>query len=94
MDNDSLVSHLCSLYCMDKKSFQCLGILSSIILVLVVLTFPSCYRLSRWNHTKIFSEFDDGESENSDAEYMDTKTTAGRRSKATLVSDSKASLLR
>lgn len=56
----------------------------------MVLTSLSCYRLSRWNHTKIFSEYDDGESENSDAEYMD----AGRRSKATLVSDSKASLLR
>ncbi|XP_070037346.1 uncharacterized protein [Nicotiana tomentosiformis] len=51
-------------------------------------------RLSRWNHTKIFSEYDDGESENSDAEYMDAKTTTGRRSKATLASDSKASLLR
>lgn len=60
----------------------------------MVLTSLSCYRLSRWNHTKIFSEYDDGESENSDAEYMDAKTTTGRRSKATLASDSKASLLR
>ncbi|KAL3363467.1 hypothetical protein AABB24_012642 [Solanum stoloniferum] len=58
------------------------------------MTKATTSRLSRWNHTKIFSEFDDGESENSDAEYMETKTTAGRRSKATLVSDSKASLLR
>ncbi|KAL3332457.1 hypothetical protein AABB24_032833 [Solanum stoloniferum] len=58
------------------------------------MTKATTSRLSRWNHTKIFSEFDDGESENSDAEYMDTKTTAGRRSKATLVSYSKASLLR
>ncbi|XP_060189622.1 uncharacterized protein LOC132618605 [Lycium barbarum] len=58
------------------------------------MTKATTSRLSRWNHTKIFSEFDDGESENSDAESMDTKTTAGRRSKATLVSDSKASLLR
>ncbi|KAK4355750.1 hypothetical protein RND71_024721 [Anisodus tanguticus] len=58
------------------------------------MTKATTSRLSRWNHTKIFSEFDDGESENSDAEYMDAKTTAGHRSKATLVSDSKASLLR
>lgn len=58
------------------------------------MTKGTTSRLSRWNHTKIFSEFDDGESENSDAEYMDTKITAGRRSKASSVSDSKASLLR
>ncbi|CAN4123948.1 unnamed protein product [Withania somnifera] len=58
------------------------------------MTKATTSRLSRWNHTKIFSEFDDGESENSDAEYMDTKTTAGRRSKATVVSNSEASLLR
>ncbi|MCE3050388.1 hypothetical protein HAX54_047111 [Datura stramonium] len=58
------------------------------------MTKATTSRLSRWNHTKIFSEFDDGESDNSDAEYMDTKTTSGDRSKATLLSDSKASLLR
>ncbi|MCE3049221.1 hypothetical protein HAX54_044413 [Datura stramonium] len=57
------------------------------------MTKATTSRLSRWNHTKIFSEFNDGESDNSDAEYTDTKTTSGDRSKATLLSDSKASLL-
>ncbi|KAJ0031444.1 hypothetical protein Pint_13558 [Pistacia integerrima] len=51
-------------------------------------------RLSRWNHTKIFSDFGDEDSENSDAEYMDTKTVSGRRSKASSQLKSKASSLR
>ncbi|KAM3395018.1 RRP12-like protein [Capsicum galapagoense] len=55
-----------------------------------LMTKATTSRLSRWNHTKIFSEFDDGESENSDAEYMDISS----KSKSTLVSESKASLLR
>ncbi|KAJ0091710.1 hypothetical protein Patl1_13651 [Pistacia atlantica] len=51
-------------------------------------------RLSRWNHTKIFSDFGDEDSENSDAEYMDTKTVSGRQSKASSQLKSKASSLR
>ncbi|KAF3661528.1 putative pentatricopeptide repeat-containing protein, mitochondrial-like [Capsicum annuum] len=50
-------------------------------------------RLSRWNNQNIFSEFDNGESESSEAEYMTMKTIAGHKSKASLVSDSKASEL-
>lgn len=48
-------------------------------------------RLSRWNHTKIFSDFGDEDSEGSDAEYMDVGTVSGRQSKAL---KSKASTLR
>ncbi|PHT75835.1 hypothetical protein T459_19357 [Capsicum annuum] len=51
------------------------------------------FRLSRWNNQNIFSEFDNGESESSEAEYMTMKTIAGHKSKASLVSDSKASEL-
>lgn len=47
-------------------------------------------RLSRWNHTKIFSNFGDGESEDSDAEYSDDQTLFGQQSKATYY-NSKAS---
>ncbi|KAM7276742.1 hypothetical protein ACFE04_018608 [Oxalis oulophora] len=47
-------------------------------------------RLSRWNHTKIFSDFGDGETENSGSDYMDTETASGRRSRL----QSKASSLR
>nr|GLL17907.1 RRP12-like protein [Ipomoea trifida] len=39
-------------------------------------------RLSRWNHTKVFSDFGDDESEDSEAECMDTKTISGRQSRA------------
>ena len=49
------------------------------------------FRLSRWNHTKIFSNFGDGESEGSDAEYTDDQTLFGQQSKATLYYNSKAS---
>ncbi|BBH08124.1 ARM repeat superfamily protein [Prunus dulcis] len=51
-------------------------------------------RLSRWNHTKIFSDFDDEETEDSDTDYMDAKTVSGKRRKASLQLKSKASSLR
>ncbi|XP_062143407.1 uncharacterized protein LOC133851110 isoform X1 [Alnus glutinosa] len=51
-------------------------------------------RLSKWNDTKIFSDFGDDESEGSDAEYMDARTMSGRRSKGSSQLKSKASLLR
>nr|XP_048334915.1 RRP12-like protein isoform X2 [Ziziphus jujuba var. spinosa] len=51
-------------------------------------------RLSRWNHTKIFSDFSDEETENSDAEYTGSKTVSGRRGKASSQLKSKASLSR
>ncbi|XP_062091199.1 uncharacterized protein LOC133797338 [Humulus lupulus] len=51
-------------------------------------------RLSRWNHTKIFSDFGDEETENSDLEYMDDLTISGRQGKASSQLKSKASLLR
>lgn len=50
-------------------------------------------RLSRWNHTKIFSEFGD-EEESSEAEYMDGKATTGRRSKASAMKTSKSTIRR
>ncbi|KVI01141.1 Armadillo-like helical [Cynara cardunculus var. scolymus] len=37
-------------------------------------------RLSRWNHTKIFSDFGDEETDDGNSEYMDTKTVSGRHS--------------
>uniref|UniRef100_A0A6N2L0E4 Uncharacterized protein n=1 Tax=Salix viminalis TaxID=40686 RepID=A0A6N2L0E4_SALVM len=49
-------------------------------------------RISRWNHTKIFSDFSDGETEDSGGEYMDTKTVTGRHSKFSSRLKSKASL--
>ena len=49
------------------------------------------YRVSRWNDTKIFSDFDD-EDEDSDGEYMDGETHG--RSKASSLLKSKASALR
>ncbi|KAM0969999.1 hypothetical protein EV1_017912 [Malus domestica] len=51
-------------------------------------------RLSRWNHTKIFSDFGDEENEDSDADYMDAKTESGRRGKVSTQLKSKASSLR
>ncbi|PQQ15272.1 RRP12-like protein [Prunus yedoensis var. nudiflora] len=51
-------------------------------------------RLSRWNHTKIFSDFDHEETEDSDTDYMDAKTVSGKRRKASLQLKSKASSLR
>lgn len=52
----------------------------------------SLHRLSRWNHTKIFSEFDEEETGNSDADYMDMKAVSGRHGKAPSLLNSKASL--
>ncbi|KAI3681816.1 hypothetical protein L6452_36621 [Arctium lappa] len=37
-------------------------------------------RLSRWNHTKIFSDFGDEETDDGNSEYMDMKTVSGRHS--------------
>ncbi|PON84609.1 Coatomer beta subunit [Trema orientale] len=51
-------------------------------------------RLSRWNDTKIFSDFGDDETENSDLEYMDDLTVSGRRGKASSLFKSKASSVR
>ncbi|KAJ4957678.1 hypothetical protein NE237_024789 [Protea cynaroides] len=51
----------------------------------------STSRRSGWNHTKIFSDFGDEDTEGSDAVYMETMTVTGRRRKA---AQSKASSLR
>ncbi|WCJ42841.1 ARM repeat superfamily protein [Euphorbia peplus] len=48
-------------------------------------------RISKWNHSKIFSDFGEEDSEDSDAEYMGAKTVSGRESKG---SKSKAASLR
>ncbi|KAK2985261.1 hypothetical protein RJ640_009169, partial [Escallonia rubra] len=53
----------------------------------------STSRLSRWNSTKIFSDFDE-EADNSDTEYMDTETASGKHGKASSLFNSKASTLR
>nr|GEV58477.1 hypothetical protein [Tanacetum cinerariifolium] len=37
-------------------------------------------RMSRWNHTKIFSDFGDEETDNGNSDDMDTKTFSGRHS--------------
>lgn len=58
--------------------------------VLIVLDFMSS-RASRWNDTKIFSDFAD-ENEDSDGDYMDAGTHG--RSKASSLLKSKASGLR
>ncbi|KAH7851218.1 hypothetical protein Vadar_008734 [Vaccinium darrowii] len=50
-------------------------------------------RQSRWNHTKIFSDFGDDETD-SDAAYKDTKTISGRLSKGSTMLTSEASSLR
>ncbi|XAR51105.1 hypothetical protein NMG60_11005643 [Bertholletia excelsa] len=50
-------------------------------------------RLSRWNHTKIFSDFGDEEND-SDAEYMDAKSVSSGRNKSSAMLASKASSLR
>lgn len=51
------------------------------------------YRQSRWNHTKIFSDFGDDETDG-DADYKDTKTSSGRLSKGSTLLTSKALSLR
>ncbi|XP_057468052.1 LOW QUALITY PROTEIN: uncharacterized protein LOC130757308 [Actinidia eriantha] len=50
-------------------------------------------RLSRWNHTKIFSDFSDEETV-SDAENKNVKTVSGRWSKASTLLTSKATSFR
>ena len=52
------------------------------------------YRASKWNHTKIFSDFGDEEDEDSDNEYMGAETVSGRQTKNVSVFNSKASTLR
>ncbi|XP_041004716.1 RRP12-like protein [Juglans microcarpa x Juglans regia] len=49
-------------------------------------------RLSRWNHTKIFSDFGDDETEESDAEHMEAMTISGQQHKGSSQLKSKASL--
>ncbi|CAA2965615.1 RRP12 [Olea europaea subsp. europaea] len=49
-------------------------------------------RMSRWNHTKIFSDFDDEEMENSDAEYVDAGSISGQKKKDSSKFEFKASL--
>ncbi|KAL6220887.1 hypothetical protein ACLB2K_008640 [Fragaria x ananassa] len=39
-------------------------------------------RLSRWNHSKVFSDFGDEETDDSNSDYMDTQTVTGRHGKA------------
>ncbi|PIM99075.1 hypothetical protein CDL12_28436 [Handroanthus impetiginosus] len=52
-------------------------------------------RMSRWNHTKVFSDFEDDETKNSDdGEFVDEKSFASRQSKHSLGLKSKATLLR
>lgn len=55
---------------------------------------PPFFRLSRWNHTKVFSDFGDDETEDSEAESMDMKSISGRQSRATSVLKSDAHSLR
>ncbi|KAL3642880.1 hypothetical protein CASFOL_013695 [Castilleja foliolosa] len=51
-------------------------------------------RLSKWNHTKVFSDFDDDDTMISDGEFTDAKSVSGRRSKYSSALQSKSSLLR
>lgn len=51
------------------------------------------YRMSRWNHTKVFSDFDD-EAGNSDDEFVNEKSVSSRRTKYSSAVQSKATLLR
>jgi len=62
--------------------------------VIFVLIYFYLFRLSKWNDTKIFSDFGDDESEGSDVEYMDASTMSDRWSKGSSQLKSKASLLR
>ncbi|KAK6147593.1 hypothetical protein DH2020_018505 [Rehmannia glutinosa] len=59
-----------------------------------VISKATTSRISRWNHTKIFSDLDDKETRNSDGEFGDEKSTSGRQSKYSSMLQSKASLLR
>lgn len=51
-------------------------------------------RLSRWNHTKIFSDSGDEDSSDGETDYMDSETNIGRRSRASSLLKSKATSLR
>lgn len=51
-------------------------------------------RISTWNHTKIFSDFGDEETENSNEEYMDATVASGRRTKSSTLLNAKASSIR
>lgn len=51
-------------------------------------------RMSRWNHTKIFSDFEDDETRNSDGEFGNKKSISSRHSKYSSALKSKATLLR
>lgn len=53
--------------------------------------FYFCLRLSRWNHTKIFSDFGDEETEDVDSAYMDAETAPSSKSKVSAMAKSKAS---
>ncbi|KAI3443520.1 hypothetical protein Pfo_000185 [Paulownia fortunei] len=46
-----------------------------------ILSKATTSRISRWNHTKIFSDSDDEETRNSDGEFVDEKSISSRRSK-------------
>ncbi|KAG8373862.1 hypothetical protein BUALT_Bualt11G0069400 [Buddleja alternifolia] len=59
-----------------------------------ILSKATTSRMSRWNHTKIFSDFDDEETMNIDGEFADRKSVSSRQSKSSSVSQPKASLLR
>ncbi|KAK6131765.1 LOW QUALITY PROTEIN: hypothetical protein DH2020_034461 [Rehmannia glutinosa] len=59
-----------------------------------VISKATTSRISKWNHTKIFSDLDDEETRNSDGEFGDEKSTSGRQSKYSSMLQSKASLLR
>ncbi|XP_030530465.1 RRP12-like protein isoform X3 [Rhodamnia argentea] len=51
-------------------------------------------RLSRWNHTKIFSDSGDEESTDGETDYMDGETNIGRRSRDSALLKLKATSLR
>lgn len=52
------------------------------------------YRMSRWNHTRIFSDLEDEETRITDGEFGIEKSILGRQSKYSSGLQSKASLLR
>ncbi|KAL2501507.1 putative RRP12-like protein [Forsythia ovata] len=52
------------------------------------------HSISRWKHSQIFSNFGDGDSENSDDDYMDAKRNSGWHSKYSSDFQSQASSLR
>lgn len=46
-------------------------------MLLVTDIIKFIFRQSKWNHTKLFSDFDE-DSGSSDAEYLNAKTISGR----------------